>query len=82
MDRYLSNSLPSSWITEKNISNWLEYLQNNNTLKIKQNNWKDSYFIVNESGQNMPGICHEKIPCPANFEIPFAKEKTALEIYS
>ena len=60
---YLSK-LPNSEIIEKNISNWLESLTNNNTFKNKANNEKDFNFIVSETDQNTPHISHEQIPCP------------------
>ena len=50
---YLIKLLPNSEINKERISNRLEYLTNNNTLKNKPNNGKDSYFIVNETDQNM-----------------------------
>lgn len=71
--QYLSNSRPNSILPKKNILNWLECLPKNNTLKSKQNNEKDPYFIVNESGQNIQGISHAQIPYPANFETPSAE---------
>ena len=67
--------LPNSEINEKNISNQLEYLTNNNTLKNKPNDGKDSYFIVNETDQNMPDIFPEQILCPVNFKTPSVKLK-------
>ena len=73
---YLIKLLPNSEINEKNISNRLEYLTNNNTLKNKPNNGKDSYFIVNETDQNMPDTSSEQILCPVNFKMPPAKLKT------
>ena len=56
--------LPDSEIIEKNTSNWLESLTNNNTFKNKANNEKDFNFIVSETDQNTPHISHEQIPCP------------------
>ena len=50
---YLSKLLPNSEINKKNISTQLEYLTNNNTLKNKLNSGKDSYFVVNETDQNI-----------------------------
>ena len=41
---YLIRLLPNSDINEKVISNQLEYLSNNKTLKNKPNNGKGSYF--------------------------------------
>ena len=76
---YLSKLLPNSEINEKNISNRLEYLTNNNTLKNKRNNRKDSYFIVNETDQNMPDISPEQIPCPVNIKTPSVKLKMSLK---
>ena len=73
---YLIKLLPNSEINEKNISNRLEYLTNNNTLKNKPNNGKDSYFIVNETDQNMPDTSSEQILCPVNFKAPSVKLKT------
>ena len=72
---YLIKLLPNSEINEKNISNRLEYLTNNNTLKNKPNNGKGSYFIVNETDQNMPDISPEQILCPVNFKTPSVKLK-------
>ena len=69
---YRNKLLPNSETNQKNISNRLEYLTNNNT----PNNRKDSYFIVNETDQNMPDISPEQIPCPVNFETPSVKLKT------
>ena len=57
---YLIKILPNSEINEENISNRLEHLTNNNTLKNKPNNGKDTYFIVNETDQNMSDISLEK----------------------
>ena len=74
---YLIKLLPNSEINEKNISNRLEYLTNNNTLKNKP---KDSYFIVNETDQNMPDISPEQILCPVNFKTPSVKLKTPLSV--
>ena len=59
-------------MNEENISNRIEYLTNNNTLKNKP---KDSYFIVNETDQNMPDISPEQILCPVNFKTPSVKLK-------
>ena len=73
---YLSKLLPNSEINEKNISNRLEYLTNNNTLKNKPNNGQDSYFIVNKTDQNIPDVSPEQIPCLANFKTPSVKLKT------
>ena len=73
---YLSKLPPNSQINEKNISNRLEYLTNNNTLKNKPNNGQDSYFIVNETDQNIPDISPEQIPCLVNFKTPSVKLKT------
>ena len=42
---YLIKLLPNSDINEKNISNRLEYLTNNKTLKNRPNNGKDSYSL-------------------------------------
>ena len=67
---YLSKLLPNSEITEKNISNRLEYLTKSNTLKNKPNNGQDSYFIVNETDHNMPDISPKQIPRPVNFKTP------------
>ena len=61
---------------KKKISNRLEYLTNNNTLKNKPNNGKGSYFIVNEIEQNMPDISPELILCPVTFKTPSVKLKT------
>ena len=60
-------------MNEENISNRIEYLTNNNTLKNKP---KDSYFIVNETDQNMPDISPEQILCPVNFKTLSVKLKT------
>ena len=73
---FLIKLLPNSEINGKNISNRLEYLTNNNTLKNKPNNGKDSYFIVNETDQNMPDIFLEQILCPVNFQTLSVKLKT------
>ena len=73
---YLSKLLPNSEINEKNISNRLEYLTNNNTLKNKPNNGNGSYFVVNETDQIMPDISPEQIPCPVKFKTPSVKLKT------
>ena len=73
---YLIKLLPNSEINEKNISNRLEYLTNNNTLKNRPNNGKDSYFIVNETNQNMPDTSPEQILCPVNFKTPSVNLKT------
>ena len=72
---FLIKLLPNSEINGKNISNRLEYLTNNNTLKNKPNNGKDSYFIVNETDQNMPDTSPEQILCPVNFKTPSVKLK-------
>ena len=73
---YLIKLLPNSEINKERISNRLEYLTNNNTLKNKPNNGKDSYFIVNETDQNMPDTSPEQILCPVNFKTPSVKLKT------
>ena len=73
---YLIKLLPNSEINKERISNRLEYLTNNNTLKNKPNNGKDSYFIVNETDQNMPDTSSEQILCPVNFKTPPVKLKT------
>ena len=72
---YLIKLLPNSEINKERISNRLEYLTNNNTLKNKPNNGKDSYFIVNETDQNMPDTSPEQILCPVNFKTPSVKLK-------
>ena len=77
---YLIKLLPNSEVNEKNISNRLEYLTNNNTLKNKPNNGKDSYFIVNETDQNMPDTSSEQILCSVNFKMPPVKLKTPLSV--
>ena len=73
---YLIKFLPNSEINEENISNRLEYLTNNNTLKNKPNHGKDSYFTVNKTDQNMPDIFPEQILCPVNFKTLSVKLKT------
>ena len=60
---YLSKALSNSKITEKNISNQLEYLTSNSKLKNKQNIDKYSYLILNETDQNKPDISQEQFPC-------------------
>ena len=74
---YLIKLLPNSEINEKNISNRLEYLTNNNTLKNKPNNGKGSYFIVNEIDQNMLDVSSEESLCLVNYKIPCVKLKTS-----
>ena len=70
---YLSKLLPNSEINEK------KYLTNNNVLKNRPNNGKDSYFIVDETDQNMPDVAPEQIPCPVNIKTPSIKLKTPSE---
>ena len=74
---YIIKLLPNSEINKERISNRLEYLTNNNTLKNKP---KDSYFIVNETDQNMPDISPEQILCPVNFKTPSVKLKTSSSV--
>ena len=73
---YQSKLLPNSEINEKSISNRLEYLKINNTLKNQPNNGKHFYFTVNETDQNMRDISPEQIPCPIDIETPSVKLKT------
>ena len=77
---YLIKLLPNSEINEKNISNRLEYLTNNNTLKNKPNKGKDSYFIVDETQKNMPDISPEQNLRPVNLKKPSVKLKTPLSV--
>ena len=60
-------------LTKKASKSQLEYLTNNNTLKNKPNNGKGSYYIVNETDQNMSDISPEQILCPVNFKTPYVK---------
>ena len=46
---YLSKSLSNSDITKELISIRINYLTENNKLRNKQKNRKDSYFIINET---------------------------------
>ena len=70
---YIIKLSPNSEINKERISNRLEYLTNNNTLKNKPNNGKGSYFIVNEIDQNMLDISPDLILCPVTFKTPSVK---------
>ena len=71
---YLSKSLSNSDITKELISSRINYLTENNKLRNKQTNGKDSYFIINETAfpneesQNKSII---SISSPKTFETPF-----------
>ena len=64
---------------------WSSFLKNSSlknkgpkssSLKNKPNNGKDSYFIVNETDQNMPHTSPEQILCPVDFKSSYVKLKT------
>ena len=72
---YLSKSLSNSDITKELISSRINYLIENNKLRNKQTNGKDSYFILNEESQNKSNI---SISSPKTFETPFNINKENL----
>ena len=77
----MSKSLSNSDITKQLISSRLTYLTENNKLKNKQTNGKDSYFILkeasfeNEDSQNKSNI---SISSPTTFETPLNINKEIL----
>ena len=78
---YLSKSLSNSDITKELISSRINYLTENNKLRNKQTNGKDSYFIINETAfpneesQNKSNI---SISSPKTFGTPFNINKENL----
>ena len=78
---YSSKSLSNSDITKELISSRINYLTENNKLRNKQTNGKDSYFIINETAfpneesQNKSNI---SISSPKTFETPFNINKENL----
>ena len=80
---YLSKSLSNSDITKELISSRINYLTENNKLRNKQTNGKDSYFIINETAfpneesQNKSNI---SISSPKTFGTPFNMNKENLSV--
>ena len=78
---YLSKSLSNSDIRKELISSRINYLTENNKLRNKQTNGKDSYFIINETAcpneesQNKSNI---SISSPKTFATPFNINKENL----
>ena len=78
---YLSKSLSNSDITKELISSRINYLTENNKLRNKQTNGKDSHFIINETAfpnEESPNKSNVSISSPKTFETPFNINKENL----
>ena len=78
---YLSKSLSNSDITKELISSRINYLTENNKLRNKQTNGKDSYFIINETAfpnEESQNKSNTSISSSKTFETPFNMNKENL----
>ena len=76
---YLSKSLSNSDITKELIPSRINYLTENNKLRNKQTNGKDSYFIINEAAfPNEESQNKSNISNPKTFGTPFNINKENL----
>ena len=74
---YVSKLLSNSDITEEIVSNRLLYLTNNNKIKHKPTNGRDSYYIIDEIPVQVeipPNLSNELLPGPVGYETPLIKD--------
>ena len=74
---YINKSLSNSDITEEIALNRLHYLTDNNTIKNKPTNGRDSYYIADEMPvqvEILPNPSNEFIPGPVSYETPLIKD--------
>ena len=74
---YISKLLSNSHITEEIVSNRLLYLNNNNKIKHKPTNGRDSYYIIDEIPVQVeipPNLSNELIPGPVSYETHLIKD--------
>ena len=74
---YISKLLSNSDITEKIVSNRLIYLTDNNKIKNKPTNGRDSYYIIDEIPVQVeipPNLSNELIPGPVSYETSLIKD--------
>ena len=74
---YVSKLLSNSDITEEIVSNRLLYLTDNNKIKNKPTNGRDSYYIIDEIPVQVeipPNLSNELIPGPVSYETSLIKD--------
>ena len=74
---YVSKLLSNSDITEEIVSNRLLYLTDNNKIKNKPTNGRDSYYIIHEIPVQVeipPNLSNELLPGPVSYETPLIKD--------
>ena len=74
---HISKLLSNSDITEEIVLNRLHCLIDNNKIKNKLTNGRDSYYIIDEMPVQVeipPNPSYELIPGPVNYETPLIKD--------
>ena len=74
---HVSKLLSNSDITEEIVLNRLHYLTDNNKIKIKPTNGRDSYYIIDETpvqAEIPPNPSNELIPDPVSYKTPLIKD--------
>ena len=74
---YVSKLFSNSDITEEIVSNRLLYLTDDNKIKNKPANGRDSYYIIDEIPIQVeipPNISNESPPGPVSYETPSIKD--------
>ena len=73
---YISKLLPNSGISEEIVINRLHYLTDNNKIKDKPTNGRDSYYVIDKipvQVQIPSNSSNESIPGHASHETPLIK---------